>query len=368
MALHRRRLALAGATAALLALGACGSPSTTGSTGSTSAAGASTGTGADGCRHESDAAWQQVIDKAKAEGTVNMYSTLVPAIQDNLEAAFEATYPEIDLKITRILGQQISTTLDAEKSTGSDGADIVNHVNYDWLFTHENEGYFVQPIGPSSAGPAWKGTKNLIDDLFQVSNLTAIGFAYRTDLIATPPANYEDLLGPDYSDGRLGITNAQGNPSASVAWNWIQQQYGADYLTRMAAQQPKVYATSQPALEALLAGEIAATSWATNISVQDAKAKGAPVEFVLPEKAWTTLNLSYLLAWAKHPNAAQVLFDFMACTDGQAALNQGNVSVQPDIPGVIARADEVSPADLDQLVDTAWVDQYGAAWAADFGR
>jgi iron(III) transport system substrate-binding protein len=320
------------------------------------------------CLAKGSPEWQTIVAAAKKEGKVVMYSTLIPVIAENLEKAFESTYPEIDLQVNRILGQEVSTTLDAEIATGTDGADVVSHINYDWMFDHVDDKTFVVPVGPASGGPLWLGTDNQIDDVFQVSLLTTIGFAYRTDLIDSAPASYKDLLDPAYGGGVLGITDAQGNASVSVMMDFAEKEYGKDFVAKLAKQKPKVYATSQPALEALLAGEIAVTSWASKISVDAAASKGAPVKFVVPEKAWAVLNLTYMMAKSQRPNAAQVLYNFMACDAGQEALTAGNVSVLPDIPGTIAKSSAVTRADLDLLLDSAWVTKYGNAWADTMGR
>ena len=165
-------------TTAMIGLSACG-----GSSGSNGAEAAINASSIKQCVEAGDEAWQDVVARAEEEGQVVMYGTLLPEISANLESSFEEAYPKIDLKFTRIVGLEVDATLDAEKKTGKDGADIVSHVNYDWMFSHLADDYFVEPVGPVSAGPEWKGTENLIEDVFQVSVLTGLGIAWRTDLV-----------------------------------------------------------------------------------------------------------------------------------------------------------------------------------------
>jgi iron(III) transport system substrate-binding protein len=320
-----------------------------------------------GCLEKSTPEWDKVVKAADSEGKVVMYATLLPEISARLERAFEKAYPKIDLQVRRIVGLEVNATLEAEKATGTDGADVVSHVNYAWMYQHLKDGYFVKPVGPASAGPEWKGTPNLKEGVFQVSLLTGIGIAYRTDMVKTPPKTYEDLLKAEYGNAQIGIANAEAASIADI-YAWMQEKFGADYLTKLAAQKPKVYPTAVPTLEALLAGEISVNAFASSVGVAAAKAKGAPVEFVLPNPGWAPLNLSYMLSWSKRPNAAQVLFNFMACPAGQQALTTGNVSVLPNIPGTLGAPNAVTPANLDRMVDPAWIAKFYPQWADTFGR
>lgn len=319
------------------------------------------------CLEQTTPEWDEIVAGAKDEGKVVMYATLLPEIGERLERDFEATYPEIDLQFTRLVGLEINATLDAEKQTGTDGADVVSHINYNWMYDHLDDGYFVEPVGPASAGPEWMGTDNLKEDVFQTSLLTGIGIAYRTDLVQEPPTGYEDLLDPRFGGGQMGIANAE---LASIAdiYAWMEDEFGPDYLEQLAAQEPQVYATAVPTLEALLAGEISVNAFASSVGVAQAKADGAPIEFVAPDPGWAPLNLSYMLSWSKRPNASQVLFNFMACPAGQEALTANNVSVLPDIPGTLGPPDSVTPANLERMLDPAWIAEFYPRWADTFGR
>lgn len=344
-----------------------GTSSAAGTSPRTASASAEAGAADTGSGVAPAADWDSIVADAKKEGKVVMYGTLLPEISASLEQAFEKQYPEIDLQFTRIVGLEINATLDAEKSTGTDGADIVSHINYDWMTQHLNDGYFVKPVGPNSAGPNWAGTKYLVDDVFQTSLLTGIGIAYRTDLVSTPPTSYQDLLKPEYGDGQMGIANSE---FASIAdmYAWMQDKFGPDYLPQLAAQKPRVYASAVPTQEALLAGEISVDAFASSVGIAAAKAKGAPVEFVLPTPAWAPLNLTYMLSWSKRPAAAQVLYDFMASPAGQEALGKGNISVLPNIPGTIGSASDVTAANLDRMTQPGWIEEFYPQWQQTFGR
>ena len=80
----------------------------------------------------SEEEWQGIVEAANAEGRVTVYSVMLPNQNEALEAGFEATYPEIDMEVVRVLGE-MDSKLDAEKQTDAEGADVGAHVNYQWI-------------------------------------------------------------------------------------------------------------------------------------------------------------------------------------------------------------------------------------------
>jgi hypothetical protein len=119
----------------------------------------------------------------------------------------------------------------------------------------------------------------------------------------------------------------------------------------------------------LIAGELAVGSWVTSAGIKDAASKGAPVEFVFPPKAFAAANTTYILKWAKHPNAAQVLMDFLATREGQTAIAKDNVSPLDSIEGTLGPASTVSSGDVKtQLANAEWGKEYYDRWQDIFGR
>ncbi len=311
--------------------------------------------------------WDEVLKKASEEGTVSLYSALLPEVNKELETRFEKTYPDIDLKITRIVGPEVSAKLDAELKSGSLGADIVNHVNYEWAKTKADEGLFAEPVGPNGAGPEWKGTPYLIDDVLQTSALTALGIAWNTEKVTDPPATYEGLVDPKYGGGRLGLVDNLAAPMADL-YAWLEDTYGADYLTKLAALKPKFYPSAVPLQEALLSGEISIALWGANSTVKPIKASGGPIDWLMPDPGWAPMNLGYMFKESDNPNAAQVLFDFMASAEGQESLAKDNLSVLPNVAGAVEAPKELTLLDLTRATKPGWLGSAQSEWKQTFGR
>jgi iron(III) transport system substrate-binding protein len=104
------------------------------------------------------------------------------------------------------------------------------------------------------------------------------------------------------------------------------------------------------------------------VGVQDLVKSGAPVAFAPTTPQWAIQFYTYIVNWAKHPNAAQVLYDFMASPEGQAVINQGAVSVLPNVPQTLASINDVQPMDAKKVVDPAYIKETNARIRAIFGR
>ena len=112
---------------------------------------------------------------------------------------------------------------------------------------------------------------------------------------------------------------------------YLEENYGEDFVTQLAAQEPKIYPSSLPMAQALTSGEISAASF---VQVQvDEKEAGAPVDSGLADEVWGARFNTSILNIAPHPNAAQVLSNFLVTQPGQEAIARKSASVLPDIPG-----------------------------------
>ena len=78
----------------------------------------------------------------------------------------------------------------------------------------------------------------------------------------------------------------------------------------------------------------------------DEKEQGAPVESGLADEVWGARFNTAILNNAPHPNAAQVLSNFIITQPGQEAIAHEAASVLPDIEGAVTTVDKVRVQDL----------------------
>jgi iron(III) transport system substrate-binding protein len=116
-------------------------------------------------------------------------------------------------------------------------------------------------------------------------------------------------------------------------------------------------------VQALSSGELAAAAFVGS-TVKVEKKAGAPVEWGVPESPWGARYYGTVLKSAPHPNAAQLLADFLVTEEGQKAVSSDNASVLPNIPGAVD-----STKDVPELANLApeKVREFQAKWDELFG-
>jgi iron(III) transport system substrate-binding protein len=330
-------------------------------TADTTAASETTSTGA------ASSAFDDVVAAAEKEGKVTLYSVMVPDINTRLTEAFKQAYPKIDIEIIRVPGNEIDAKLAAEKQTGSGGADIVANVNYPWVAKATSDGSLATITGPDATNSAWKGTDYSLNDNVLMVTFTNIGLGWNKGGAPDGVKSFDDLLDPKYGKGQIGLPD----PIAAVVADFyatLEDTYGPDYLTKLAAQKPVFFPGAVPLEQSMVSGDIAVGGYVTNIGVSTAKASGAPVDFVSPKNAWAPPIEAYIPSWSKHPNAAQVLMNFMASEKGQEVLAKNSFSPLPNIPGTAGSLADVKVADVKRITTPGWYDTYYANWKKTFGR
>ena len=78
-------------------------------------------------------------------------------------------------------------------------------------------------------------------------------------------------------------------------------------------------------------------------------------------------GVAFIPGWSKHPNAAQVLFDFMSSEEGQAIINKNSISPLPGIPGLLD-SQYVQVGDLSLYTSPGYIDTATKKWQATFHR
>lgn len=286
--------------------------------------------------------WQKVVDAAVAEGSVTLYSFQAQDRLDALKQAFEKAYPGITLNVSRLAASEGPPKLEAERTTSSAGADVYMDPRMVWaqgqLATDANR--LVDPEGPAVAA-----NEHALRDECRcvIAGFTAVGIGWNTTFVPTGPTTLDDVVDPKYK-GKVALPDIEvGNASYYAQ---LVKYKGRSYWDKLAAQNPKFYAGGTPVSQGVIAGEAVVTPFAGPVQFGVAKDKGAPVEFALPKDAppWGPPFLTHILGWAKHPNAAHVLVDFIMTKDGQAALNaRGLTALKTAVPGTIGTFDDAAP-------------------------
>ncbi|MBY6537993.1 extracellular solute-binding protein [Rhodococcus sp. BP-349] len=310
-----------------------------------------------------EGSWDDVVAAAKTEGSVMLYSSQKPANLDALKAAFTQKYPEISMDFVRGTDSEINPRVETENRTGTGIADVHMVTDASWIASASESGtYSTEIVGPDFDAADYDRAASVKNDRFFLSSAAVFGLGWNTAAVPDGLETPQDILDPAYR-GRIGIVNPTGIASYVDLYRHYAENYGEDYWNKLAELQPRVYPSALAVAQALTSGEVVVSpSVQPLVTEVDA---GAPVDWVLPENPWGTPWYTEVLSAAPHPNAAQVLADFMVTAEGQAALNGGYAAALPDVPGAVERAQNIASPDPADLTPEN-VDRYSQEWSQLF--
>lgn len=333
-----------------------GSPETTAAASGGTTGGDDGGEGASG-----DAAYEDLVAAAQEEGEVTIYSSQGLDALNEFGAAFEEKYG-VSVEVVRGIDTELSSRVETEVQTGG-GPDLYVSASQPWV--EANTDMYAEPTAPQLTGAGDYDAEQYVHD----GNFFEVGAALLTIAWNTGEVDgletYQDLLDPELSGGKIGIIEPAA-PSIVDFYLWLEETFGEQYVEDLAAQEPRIYPSALPIGEALISGEIFAAAYAAPVQLEPAKESGAPVDYAIdPEGAWGARYFGMIMENAEHPNAAQLLADFMVTAEGQELVVGAASSVLPDIGGTLLTNEDVREQDLDALTPEA-VAEYQEKWNSLF--
>jgi iron(III) transport system substrate-binding protein len=220
----------------------------------------------------------QLIEAAKKEAKVVLYSAMDLPVGEKLGKAFEAQYPGIQVQIERSGSERLFQRIDQEFSSGIRAADVVN---------------------PEYRDP---------DGMSATTRIYLSSMAYNTNLVKPDdaPKSFADLLDPKWA-GKM----VKGHPAYSgtimTATFQVVRELGWDYYEKLSKQRVMQVQSSTDPPKKLALGERAIMADGNEYNVVLLKEAGQPVEPIYPaEGAPTISGPTGIFATAPHPNAARL--------------------------------------------------------------
>jgi iron(III) transport system substrate-binding protein len=277
--------------------------------------------------------WETVVAAARKEGSVQIYSNEPTAAMNRIVAGFRQAYPDIKIAFIRNTTGALIAKIEQERAASVDGADVAMNSEASWFWGRGEEGALLKPFGPGAT--SWPAGNTRAGLSFQVA-FNPYVIVYNKTLVKEAPKDYADLLKPEFK-GKVGATEAV-SPTSISLYDWLEKTQDKDYLIRLKAQRPRLYNGVEPVGQAVASGEVSVGNFAVPSSVNPLIAQGAPIEYVLPNPGLGSSTWVGALKWAKRPNAALVLVDYILSRDGQTAWHGKGESASP-LPGISGSLD-----------------------------
>lgn len=265
---------------------------------------------------------QRLIDGAKKEGTVTLYSSAVVADTDAIIDAFSKKYG-VKVQLWRGSSEDVLRRAVTEARGGRYDVDVAETAGTE-MEGIEREQLLAQVSSPAFAqlmpGAVVPGRGWITDRL---SVFTA---AYNTTLIraADLPNSYADLTDPKWK-GKLGVEADDGNWLMSVAGAMGEDKALSLFRNIVAVNGMSVRKGHTLLSNLVVAGEVPMALTVYGYRIPELKKTGAPIDGVLIPPVFALPTGVAAFRKAPHPYAALLLTEFYL-TDGQRILKaRGNV-------------------------------------------
>lgn len=296
---------------------------------------------------------KRLVEGAKREGEVSVYTSLVPEDMAAIAAAFEKKYA-IKVRYWRASSEKVLQRALTEARSGRYDVDLVETNGPELEAMHREKILAVAAsahdadLMPAAIQPhrEWVGLR-----------LNLFVQAYNTNLVkaADLPRSYRDLADPKWK-GKLTIEAEDTDWFAAVV-KGLGEQEGLKLFNDIAATNGLATRKGHTLLATLVAsGEVPLALTLYSHNIDRLKQKGAPIDRFTIQPAYARVNGIGLARKVPHPHAAVLFYDFMLDTEAQAILEKRNY-----VPINLRLGNPVTRSPL-TLIDPAMVLDESARW------
>jgi iron(III) transport system substrate-binding protein len=249
----------------------------------------------------------QLIEAARKEAKVVLYSAMDLPVGEKLGKAFEAQYPGIAVQIERSGSERLFQRIDQEFASSIRACDVVNSADASHFIPWKKNGWlapFVSEDIVKHFPPEYRDP----DGMFATTRLWLSSIAYNTNLVKPDdaPKSFADLL-----DSKWAGKMVKGHPaySGTIMTTTFQlvREFGWDYFEKLSKQRVMQVQSSTDPPKKLALGERSVMADGNEYNVVLLKEAGQPVEPVYPTEGTPTISgPTGIFATAPHPNAARL--------------------------------------------------------------
>lgn len=278
--------------------------------------------------------WEKVVDAAKKEGSVVVYSTAGAETRAVLMRAFKEKYG-ISAEVITAKGAEVSQKLFSERRAGLYMADIYTGGSTT-IVNELKPGGVLDPLEPVLILPEVTDTKLWYSGrlpwtdtghyIFAFMATPSPSYAINTEQVKLEEAkSYKDLLNPKWK-GKMTLND----PTAAgtgLKWFGIVSSVilDIDYMRQLVKQEPFVIRDQRMQVEWMAKAKYPIAISPKSDPFAEFLRAGAPIKHVEPMEGGYLTSASgnlALLNRAPHPNAAKVFVNWLLSKEGQALFSR----------------------------------------------
>ena len=255
---------------------------------------------------------------AKKEGTLTLYTTIAEKDLPAIIGPFEKKYG-IKVNVWRAGTDKVLQRTVAEARAKRYDVDAIHYGSPEMEALSREK--ILQPIDSPVHADLAAGSVPKHKE-WAATILSVWVQAYNTNAVkkADLPKTYQDLLDPKWK-GRLGIEAKDDDWFATVVHLMGGEEKGLAFFRELVAKNGISARHGHTLLDNMVvSGEVPLALTVYNYMPEQAKKKGAPIDWFAIEPAVARSNAIGVARKAPHPNAALLFYEYLLGPDGQKAM------------------------------------------------
>jgi iron(III) transport system substrate-binding protein len=302
----------------------------------------------------------RLVEGARREGRVVLYTSLAPTESAPLAAAFEKKYG-VKVELWRALSGQVVQRAVTEARGRRHAVDVIetNGPEMEMLAREKLLAELHSPYLADLPAAAIPPHRTWFPDRM---NFYVVGYNTAKVQRSQIPATFDGFADPKWK-GRIALEATDAEWMGTLVKTWGAGK-GMDFVRKLAALKPEVRTGHVLLASLVAAGEVQVGLAMYNGNVEALKRKGAPIDFVPVQPVVARPQGIGVARNAPHPNGALLFADYVLSPAGQTLLESlGRVPASTRVKSSLANfpytvMDPATSLDEKEKWETLWNDLF----------
>jgi iron(III) transport system substrate-binding protein len=297
-----------------------------------------------------------LLEKAKQEGSVMVYTSFAALESSILAKAFEKKYG-IKVELWRGLSDKVLQRTVTEGRAHRAAVDVIETNSPEMeMMTRENllskfYSPYIADLPANAVAP---------DRLWVTERVAIFVVAFNTNKYkrADIPKNYEDFLEPKWK-GQIGLEATDSEWMATVIKK-MGVEKGTAFFQKLATMNPDVRTGHSLLTEMVAAGEVPVALTIYNANAESLKLRGAPIDWIPVDPVVGRPQGFGIAKSAPHPHAALLFADFVLSPEGQQLF--ATMGVVPSSQKIKSNLNNFPYVSIDPITALDESDKWQGMW------